>query len=61
MRAFSVVAITLALMMLVGGAVVCCTWLLIEGSFPIPLASAAMASLGAAVLFLELQEKHQAH
>ena len=61
MRAFSVMAITLALVMLVGGAIVCCTWLIIEGSLPIPLASAAMASLAAAVLFLELQEKRQAH
>jgi len=60
MRAFRVLAIVMALVMLVGGVTVCCAWIMIEGSLPIPLASAALASLGATVLFLELQDRASA-
>lgn len=56
MRAFKAVAIVMALIMLVGGTTVCCAWLLMEGTLPIPIASAALAGLGATVLILELQD-----
>ena len=53
---FRVAEIIIAVVMLIAGVTVCCIWLLLDGSLPIPLASAALASLGAAVLFLELHE-----
>jgi len=56
MRLFKIVAIAMALVMLIGGSIVSCRWLLIEGTLPIPLASASLAVLGASVLFLELQD-----
>ena len=56
MRAFRMLSVSMALVMLVGGVLVCCAWLLIEGSLPIPLASAALALLGATVLIVEFQD-----
>jgi hypothetical protein len=56
MRAFRILSVSMALVMLVGGVSVCCVWFLIEGSLPIPLASAALASLGATVLIMEFRD-----
>ena len=56
-EAFRIAEIIMAIVMLIAGATVSCIWILLDGSLPIPLASAALASLGAAVLFLELREE----
>ena len=60
MSIFRIVAIAMSVVMLVGGAIVSCTWLILDGSLPIPLASAVLASLGAAVLFLEIKDQASA-
>jgi hypothetical protein len=60
MRVFRILAIVMALVMLISGSVVCCAWIMLDGSLPIPLASAALASLGAAVLLLEFQDREPA-
>jgi CHASE2 domain-containing sensor protein len=54
--AFRVAEIITAVVMLIAGLTVCSIWLLLDGSLPIPLASGALASLGVAVLLLELHE-----
>jgi hypothetical protein len=60
MRVFRILAIGMALVMLIGGSTVCCAWILLEGSLPVPLASAMLATLGATVLFLELEDRASA-
>jgi hypothetical protein len=60
MSAFRVIAVVLSLVMLIGGTVISCLWLKIEGTFQIPIAAAVLAALGAAVLFLELQDERSA-
>jgi hypothetical protein len=59
MRGFRIVAIAMVLIMLLGGSIVS-VWFLTEGSLPIPIASGALAALGASVLFLELQDQASA-
>ena len=54
------VYLVLSLVMLIGGTVISCLWLKIEGTFQIPIAAAVLAALGAAVLFLELQDERSA-
>ena len=56
MSAFRIVAIIMALVMVIGGTIVSCTWLLIEGTLLIPMAAGTLAALGISVLILELQE-----
>ena len=56
MSALRVVAIIMALVMIVGGTIVSCTWLLIEGTPLVPMAAGTLVALGISVLILELQE-----